>query len=386
MIRALALIALTFTASSLRAAQVTVDCNAGQSLNQALSKLNAHVPNTVSVNGTCTEYVQITGFDGLTLKALPGAALHQPAGGTGTLLLDSLLLIESSRSVTVDGFSVQADTVTVPAIGIGHGSSDIRLRNLTIQGGTEGIIIFEHSEVSIAYVTAQDPGYSPLGVYDLSDVHLERSVLEDTTGVAWHAGIDVGASHVTMYGTTISNMQVGINVYGTGIVDLVDFNTYYPLGGPTDVVIKSPALTNYYGLSIAGGASVNLASAKLRITSAGQTWGGNTGGVLVSSGSSFNAGANLVVSGSQGQGVFVTNNSHADLDGSSITGSQHGGLVVVNQSSAAVGSSHPPTVIGSNASDLFCDTRSLITGGANIGNATSVQCVNLLPGDTVPIP
>ena len=382
--RIVVLIALTFSATALWAAQVTVDCSLGQSLNQALAKLNKQTPNTVTVNGTCTEYVTITGFDGLTLKALPGAALHQPSGTF--LLLNSLLLIESSRSVIVDGFSVQADTVTVPAIGIGHGSSDIRLRSLTIQGGTEGIIVFENSQVSIAYVTAQDPGYSPLGVYDLSDVHLERSLLEDTTGTPWHAGIDVGASHVTMYGTTIHNMQVGINAYGGSIVDLVDFNTYFPLGGNTDVVIDSPARTNYYGVSIAGGSSVNLAGAKLRITTAGQTSGGNTGGVLVSSGSSFNAGANLIVASSQGQGVFVTNNSHADLDGSSITGSLHGGLVVVNQSSAAVGSAHPPTVISGNATDLFCDSRSLTTGGANIGNATTVQCVNLLSGDTVTIP
>ncbi len=385
MIRALTLIALTFVVNSLWAAQVAVDCNAGQSLNKALSKLDRNTPNTVTVNGTCTEYVRITGFDRLTLKALPGAALHQPTVGPGTLPL-SLLLIESSQSVTVDGFSVQADVTTVPAIGIGHGSSDIRLRNLTIQGGTEGIIIFEASQVSIAHVTARDPGYSPLGVYDLSDVHVERSLFEDSTGVAWHAGMDVGSSHVTMYGTIIRNMQVGMNVYGGGIIDLVDFNTYFPLGGPTDVVIENPARTNFYGVSLAGGASVNVSSAKLRITNPGQTWGGNTGGVLVSNSSSFNAGANLVVSGSQGHGVFVTNNSHADLDGSIITGSQHGGLVVVNQSSTAVGSSHPPTVISGNATDLFCDARSLTTGGANIGNATSVQCDNLLAGDTVTIP
>ncbi|HEY6768914.1 MAG TPA: hypothetical protein VI386_29520 [Candidatus Sulfotelmatobacter sp.] len=83
--------------------------------------------------------------------------------------------------------------------------------------------------------------------------------------------------------------------------------------------------------------------------------------------------------------VIVTNNSHADLDGSNITGGQQGGLVVVNQSSAAVGSGHP-TVISGNAADIFCDSRSLITGGADIGGATTVQCANLLPGDTVTLP
>ena len=384
MIRILTFLIVTL-ASSLTAAQLSVDCNAGQSLNGALSKLDKHTPITVSVNGVCTEYVQVIGFDGLVLKGLPGAELLQPAGSTFPLLT-SLLLIESSRSVTVDGFSIQADVTTIPAIGIGHGSSDIRLRNLTITGGNPGIIIFENSQVSIAYVTARDSGYAVLGIYDLSDVHVERSIFSDSTGELWHTGFDVGGSHVTMYGTLIRNFQIGINLYGGGTVDLVDFNTYFPLGGATDVVIDSPARTNYNGVSIAGGATVNLASAKLRISNPGQTYGGSTGGVLVSSGSSLNAGPNLVVTGSQGQGVFVTNNSHADLDGSSITGGQHGGLVVVNQSSIAVGSGHPPTIIGGNATDLFCDSRSLITGSANIGSAASVQCANLLPGDTVTLP
>lgn len=385
MIRVLALVALTFAAIPSTASQISVDCNAGQSLNHTLSTLNKNMPATVSVNGTCTEYVQIIGFEGLTLKGLPGAALHQPSGGGGNLL-NSLLLIESSRSVTVDGFSVQADTATVPAIGIGHGSSDIRLRNLTIQGGTEGIIIFENSQVSIAHVTAQDPGYTTLGVYDHSDVHVERSLFEDTTGALWHTGMDAAASHITVYDTTIRNMQIGLNALPGGIIDVGVFNTYYALGGPTDVVIESPARTNYNGISVMGGASVNLTGAIVRITNPGQTWGGSTGGVLVASGGSFNAGANLVVSGSQGQGVFVTNNSHADLDGSSITGSRHGGLVVVNQSSIAVGSTHPFTVISGNTTDLFCDTRSQISGDASIGNATTVQCANLLSGDTVTIP
>jgi len=62
-------------------------------------------------------------------------------------------------------------------------------------------------------------------------------------------------------------------------------------------------------------------------------------------------GANLVVSGSQGQGVIVSNDSHAQLAGSSITGGAHGGLVVVNLSTAGVDTSNPLTVISANATD-----------------------------------
>src|SRR5436305_11977533 len=75
---------------------VTVDCSIGQSLNRTLSKLDKQVATTVSVNGTCSEYVQVVGFENLTLKGLPGAALVQPSTSAGNLL-NAVLMIESSR-------------------------------------------------------------------------------------------------------------------------------------------------------------------------------------------------------------------------------------------------------------------------------------------------
>ncbi|HEV2699757.1 MAG TPA: hypothetical protein VGU90_17320, partial [Terriglobales bacterium] len=125
---------------------VMVDCGNGQSLNRTLSRLAKHLPTTVSVNGTCTEYVQVIGFENLTVKGLPGAMLSQPSTGAGNLF-NSLLLIESSRNVTVSGFAIQADPNGVSAVGIGHGSRDIRLSNLDVKGGGEGITIFENSQV-----------------------------------------------------------------------------------------------------------------------------------------------------------------------------------------------------------------------------------------------
>ena len=68
------------------------------------------------------------------------------------------------------------------------------------------------------------------------------------------------------------------------------------------------------------------------------------------------------------------------MAGSTITGSKHGGLVVVNLSTAGVDFSSPLTVIGANGTDLFCDSKSQIAGGLNITNATVVQCNNILPG------
>lgn len=359
---------------------IVVNCNIGQSLNRTIAGLDKHTRATVLVMGTCTEYVTIQGFDGLTVKGLPGATLVQPSTNPSSGLLIAVMDIEGSRSVTIDGFTVQSPVTGLSGIGIGSGSIDIRLRNLAIQGGPEGIIIFDHSQVSIAYVTGRDPGYAPVGIYDGSDVHLEECLFENTSGAQWHVGIDVGSSHLTIRGTTIRNMQVGINVTFGGIVNVQNFTNYYPASEPSDVLIDNPLGTNFDGVSLTGGSTLAV-GATLRITNAGQPWGDTTGGVLVSESSTLTGNNNLVISGSYGQGVTVTNNSHASLDGSHITGSQHGGLVATNLSTISVGSLSPPTVISGNAVDLFCDSRSLITGAAQIANATTVQCTNLVPGD-----
>src|SRR5262249_1450665 len=100
------------------------------------------------------------------------------------------------------------------------------------------------------------------------------------------------------------------------------------------VTIENSAGTNCNGAFVTNGSSLNLSSARLLISNAGQPYGFNSGAVFVRNGSILNAEPSLIVTGSRGQGVVVSNNSHAELAGSSITGGAHGGLVVVNQSTA----------------------------------------------------
>lgn len=365
------------------APSTTVNCDQGQSISATLAKLNKQGPNTVTVSGTCTEYIQISGFENLTLQGLAGATLVEP---TGTNQL-AFLFIGSSRSVTVDGFSIQASTTDAGAIAIGHGSTDIRLRHLNITGGSSGISVFEQSQVSIAYVTAKDPGFTTLGVYDLSDVHLERSLFQNTSGAQYHVGLFVGASHITMYGTTINNMQVGIDAYAGSIIDVLTFTTYYQTSGSTDVVINNSAGTNNNGVTVDAGGSLNVAGAKLLINKPGQTYGGYSGGVLLTDNSSMTASNGfLVITGSNGQGVMALDNSHATLIGATITGGSHGGLVATNLSSIDVSTGANLTLVGGNSVDLFCDPNSMITGSANLSGVPTSQCANLLAGETVVLP
>jgi hypothetical protein len=360
---------------------VKVDCSDGQSLNRALSRLERHTAATVTVKGTCAEYVQVNGFEGLTIRGLPGASIVEPTTGASNML-PAVLFFGSSRSVTVSGFNIQAaGTTSVSAVGIGHGSSDIRLLNSHVQGGSAGIVIFENSQALLSHVTGENAGYAALAIFDSSDAHVEHCLFQDTTGTSWHTGITVGAAHVTMFDNTIRNFQVGMSAAAGGIVDLVAYNTYTPnpSGGPTDVLIDSPSGNNFNGVQLSSGSSLNLGNgARLVINQAGQPWGGNTGGILVSDGSTLAAfNAELAIACSYGQGIVVENNSHATLAGVSVTGSGHGGVVVVNTSTLDVTPGSGLTLVGGNGVDLFCDQSPRITGGANLAGVPTSQCNNV---------
>jgi hypothetical protein len=213
---------------------VVVNCDQGQSLNRTLSRMHKHSPAAVLVSGTCTEFVQVNGFEGLTLKGLPGATLQQPSVDPGNGLGIHVLLIEASRSVTIDGFAIHSRASALGDIGIGRNSIDVQLRNLTVDGASAfGIFVYESSQVSLARVTARDPGFATLAALDLSDVHIESSLFENSTGAPFHEGLFVSTGHVTMQTTTIRDMQVGIGISDGGIVDIQSFNSYFPISTPT---------------------------------------------------------------------------------------------------------------------------------------------------------
>jgi len=359
-----------------------VDCGQGQSLTRTLASLDKSEPATVRFKGTCTEYVVIDGFDNLTLKGMSNAAIQQPAFDPPTSLI-LVVSVTASRSVTLSGFRVHSRPLAFSAIGISKGSTDVLVKQVTTDGSW-GIVTYEASQVWLVKVTVNmTSGYAAVSAFDKSDVHIVDGLLQGRADPDWHAGVVASSGHVTMQGTAIHDMQQGISIGASGSVDWVNFDST-ALG--IDVIIDNPSGINFNGAIVGDGSSLNISSAKLRISNAGQTWGGDTGAVFVTNGSTLNAGSNLVVTGSQGQGVIVSNGSHAQLAGSSITRGAHGGLVVVNLSTVGVDFTNPLTVIGSNGTDLFCDSKSQIAGSANIASAAVVQCANLLPSNYESLP
>jgi hypothetical protein len=376
MLRSIALAALVLSSIWAAADPIpVVDCDRGQSLKGTLGRISKFAPATVKFRGTCTEYVVLEGFNDLTLTGLDGATIQQPATGPPTSPI-YVLSIKASKGVTLSGFTVHSRTSAFSVIGIGKGSTDILIEKVATDGSW-GIVAYEASQVWLVQVNVNiTSGYAAVSAFDKSDVHIVDGLLQRPADSGFYAGLLASSGHVTIQGMTIRDMQQSINVNDSGSVDLVNFDST-ALG--VDVVVDNPSGTNLNGAIVSDGSSLNLGSAKLRISNAGQPWGGDSGAVFVTNGSTLNGGPNLVVSGSQGQGVIVSNNSHAQLAGSSITGGGHGGLVVVNLSTAGVDSSNPLSVISGNGTDLFCDSKSQIAGVLNVANASTVQCTNIVP-------
>ena len=366
--------------TSAASVSVSVDCNSGQSLSATLAKLNKQIPTTVFVQGTCTEFVTVDGFEGLTLTGRSGMVLQQPA--TNPQSNSYVLSITGSRGITVSGITVQSLPSIFSGIGIGKGSNEVLLQNVNVEGSW-GVVISEGSQVWLMQVNVRiNSGFAAISAFDKSDVHIVGGLLQRPSDGGFYAGLFVGSGHVTMQGMTIRDMQESIDISGSGSVDLVDFVS----NAPTDVTIDNPSGTNFNGANVSDGSSLNLESARLIIKNAGQTFGGTTGAVFITNDSTLDAGSNLVVSNSHGQGLIVTNDSHATLAGSSITGSLHGGLVAANLSTIDVQPGSSLTLVSGNAPDLFCDSNSFITGTANLTGVPTANCANLLSGNTVPLP
>jgi hypothetical protein len=351
---------------------ITVNCNNGDSLNSTLAKLNKQAPHTVIVRGTCTEFVTVNGIEGLTLRGQAGATIQQPA--TNPQNNAYVLSITGSRGINVFGLSVSSLPSILSGIGITKGSSQVQLQNVNVTGSW-GIVVAEESQVWLVQVNVTiTSGFAAVSAFDKSDVHIAGGSLQRPSDGNFYAGLFVGSGHVTLQGMTIRDMQESIDITESGSVDLVNVDTTQP----TDVMIDNPSGTNTNGAFVSDGSSLNLGSARLLIRNAGQSWGGTSGAVFVTNNSTLNAGANLIITNSQGQGVIVTNNSHATLAGSSVTGDLHGGLVAANLSTIDVQQGSTLTLVGGNRPDLFCDSSSYITGTANLSGVPTFSCTNQL--------
>lgn len=363
-----------------------VDCSKGDSLNAELAKLSKTGPNVLTVSGTCAEDIVIEGFDDLTLAAAPGAAL-QPASATSK----SILLVNSSRRVVIDGFAI---TIPAPAPGAPftwvaefNGSAGCVMKNLAVTGGG-GIRLQRSSYVNVLDSTLHDVSIGVIvGNACTSDI---RGVTIDNTQTPAFRG-SVGIA--TFGGSTAFAEGVTVSGFNQGVLTSGQFATLGPGFFDTNrpVVIQG----NRVGIAVNNGGFASL-SGPLSITGNGQLNNDLTGGVVVNNGSLALTAPSALIGTSQvdnnvTQGILVMAGGTAQINGAvSISNNGYNGVVAVNGGVAgfAGGGSPPsfPTVTQNFARDLFCDSRSLLTGTNAVAGAAHRECVNQVPGSAPPIP
>jgi hypothetical protein len=362
------------SATGLRAATVTVDCDRGETIGRALARiswLNRLQANTVNVRGTCVESVEIRNFERLTVAGVGAAAIRGPSDATPELS------IANSQDVIVRDLTIGSAGGTSLQIA---NCQDCEVRGSTI----EGLALLYGSGTALFFddVLHANGSFAALGSYDHIRVVMVDCTVEPGSGWIW-AGVN-SESIIHLSGSTVRGFGVGIAVSNGAKLTLSDRQSLVPGSGPdATVVVENNA---WSGVEVSGASTASIPVARIRNNGVGVVASGNSR-VLTGAEEGFGPGAEI--SDNASIGVMVKDGAHADVgSGTRILRTAGNGLVVVNNSTAAgpPSSTAPATRIdGSTAQDVFCDATSIVSNAARIA-ATKVTCPNLNAGPHVPLP
>ena len=379
------LVFLGLVCSPCWAAEVSVNCGLGQSLQSAVNSLPQEETNKVTVSGTCTQQLFIFGFRNLTIEGTAGATLADPGGA-----FRAMVGIFGSRSVTFRNLRLRG---TAPAEGnsgvfvFGVGGEltidNCLVDNFVTRLPFAAITAFNDGGVSVRASTIQDNsiGISMLGTGRLA---LGETFGEQTPTVIqrnnW--GIFVAAeSAAALFGSTkLVNNKAGAVVSG-------HFFLCCDEGQRT-------VADNQYGIVIEGG---RLDSFGSNVIQRNSTVGVFLVGAFahIDTGTTIQANGNFASSGVGG--VLATNNSRVEIVGPKINGNNGSGVILTDGSSArifgaeinnnagdgvrirdlAVLRLEGNTILGNTKFSLSCSKESHASG--DLTNAGKASCPSFIP-------
>jgi hypothetical protein len=362
------------------------------SLGAALGAITGN-GDTITVSGTCTEYVVVNGVRNLRINGTPGAKLVDPgAADPSSLGFDAVLEIADSSVfvglLTIQVASRSPDTA-VPVVFV-EGSGNVTLvtfRNCTIEGAgaSDGIRIFGLSNVFVRGATVIEnnndgqgngegifvDGTSSLDVVP-AGAPPECPVIQGNGDAGILVG--AGASARVRRCATIENNAIGILASGGSIV------IRKPQATPGAIVIQGNAIgvnaNNGGSLSIEGPVLIqNNTLDGVRLRSATGTLGGPTiqqngagpmiccalpAGVSVAQSSHLELFSGLVTN-NFAPGLLVQDDSTVRIAGSRVQITNNPvGVAVTNLSTAALFLG--PVISGNRGPDLSCSRDSVAYG------------------------
>ncbi len=220
----LLLLLLAAPVCTLQAAGTNVDCSK-KSLQGAIDKLTKEVPNIVTISGTCTEDIVVSGFADLTLVGTVGASI------TATVF-DNLDQGNSTRALLVNNSKVTVETLTINAGFEGvscQNRSTCTIRNATIQGGWRGMSLQDQSAGDIlGSTTIQNSLRFGLGIFGASTVNMRAEPRgEGLPGpvISGHGdGSGAGVGVLMLDGSFLRTDDVTISGNETGVFATRDIN------------------------------------------------------------------------------------------------------------------------------------------------------------------
>jgi hypothetical protein len=286
---------LAVPVSSVNAASIAVDCNKKASVNAALGKLDRSAANTLTISGSCTENVVVSGHRDLTIVGATGASL------TATVVSGD----NATDTVTINGNS----RVTIQSLLINAGQQGVYcddrsaciLKNVTISGGTVGGLSVQKQSSADVLGTSSiaGSGGNGIGVFGASSVNVGDS--DDPAAppgpvISGHAG----AGAQVQDGSFLRTDNVTFSNNGFGV--------FADRGAVIKILGALSAVTG----SAYDGISVRASTAQVAGTISGPgARGGSGGGLKQLAYVQFN-GATVTGSGSGGPGaidVFCVNSS-----------------------------------------------------------------------------
>ena len=253
---------------------IVVDCNAGNTLGQALQQVEEGA--TIRISGTCLETVTVD-RSGLTLDGQGSAILD----GSGASL--PVITVAGARGVTITNLTVQNGSLGI----LGLGGSDVRLLGVTVQNTVhEGIRFEQTSSGFLSDCTVQASGLDGIAIVDTANAVLSGTITSTNNG---NDGFRVlrNANASALAGTTI----ILQNNAGSGL--FVGASSHFEDFGSTTTVHNN-----------------------------------QRGGVWVAEASSATLHADI--SNNTGAGIVVQDSSSASLTSATINGNSNHGVLLLN--------------------------------------------------------
>jgi hypothetical protein len=155
-----------------RTANVQVVCPGGgpgaySSINAALSAIDPHGPNTITVSGTCVENIFIFQNERLAIQAAPGQTATISAADPSGIVLQTFQ------------------------------STGILLSGLVFQGGATGVLLNQGSNVTMVNCTMQQNSGDGLDMQMASTLVMENSTMQDNQGGGLSVAVGSNATLAT---------------------------------------------------------------------------------------------------------------------------------------------------------------------------------------------